>query len=279
MANRDAHGSVTVGWKSPVVVCRHLVATRRTTDKIEQAANGSSHWDLMTGTGEEGTLRGYHGRVPRCARRHAVDRCPKLIRRRAITAALAEPTGQSVRVRNGEPAAWPKRLTDMIERCLMVLGVFAFVLAPGGAQAKKSIEPSHRIAISPRSGPPGTVVTVKGSRCPPRGWSQYTWTVHVQTGHVDSSDAAGSGGVVQPSGEPRTPIGFTAEGYPGRVDVDTSPNKKGRWTARLVIPEQGHGTFPATPGTYPVTALCYAEEGAEAGRVNYQAGTFKVTAR
>jgi hypothetical protein len=84
---------------------------------------------------------------------------------------------------------------------------------------------------------------------------------------------------VQPSGgTPSTPIAFTQQGYAGRVDADAVPNKQGRWSVQFPIPEAGHSIFPATPGKYPVTALCYATEGAEAGTVSYNVGIFKVTA-
>jgi hypothetical protein len=46
------------------------------------------------------------------------------------------------------------------------------------------------------------------------------------------------------------------------------------------MPAKSQASFPpTTPGKYPVYALCYATEGAEAGQVNYKVGTFKVTAR
>ena len=43
--------------------------------------------------------------------------------------------------------------------------------------------------------------------------------------------------VTQPTGTPTTPIGFTQEGYPGRVDVETQPHRRGFWTARFTIPK------------------------------------------
>jgi hypothetical protein len=40
----------------------------------------------------------------------------------------------------------------------------------------------------------------------------------------------------------------------------------------------GHGqSFPATPGTYPVTASWYANDGSNVGKVVYADTTFDVT--
>ena len=86
---------------------------------------------------------------------------------------------------------------------------------------------------------------------------------------------------MQPTGgTPTTPIAFATVGYPGRVDADTAPNTKGRWSARFTMAAKSERSLPPTmPGKYPVYALCYATEGAEAGQVNYKVGTFKVTAK
>ena len=130
-------------------------------------------------------------------------------------------------------------------------------------------------AVHPTSGPPGTTVTVHGSGCPQPGWGDYSWRVHVGTGAAGTTRVPSS--VTPPSGEPKTPIAFTDQGYPGRVEVEVTPGRKGRWVAHLTIPTKGHSVFPATPGKYPVGALCYAMEGAEAGQVNYNLGTFTVT--
>jgi hypothetical protein len=87
-------------------------------------------------------------------------------------------------------------------------------------------------------------------------------------------------------GQARTVTGDTAQrgadvadrvhrpGVSGRVDGEVVPGPDGRWIAHLTIPEQGASAFPATPGRYPITALCYATEGAEAGYVSYRARHF-----
>ena len=137
--------------------------------------------------------------------------------------------------------------------------------------------PATTIAVHPRSGPPGTTITVRGSACPPSDRGQYIWTVHVGTDPSWATPAPSR--VTPPSGEPTSPIGFTARGYPGRVDGEVVPGPDGRWIAHLTIPERGTSAFPATPGRYPITALCYATEGAEAGFVSYRARAFLVTPR
>ena len=170
---------------------------------------------------------------------------------------------------------------SMSTRLFVVLSLLGGLALAGATHAVGATPPtSPGITISPRSGPVGTVVTVKGAGCPPNGWGHYSWTVHVQTGLVDTSNPLDAGRVVQPTGTPTTPIAFTTQGYPGRVDVDTAPNEHGRWTARFKMPAKAQPSFPPTqPGKYPVYALCYATEGAEAGQVNYKVGTFKVTAK
>ena len=83
--------------------------------------------------------------------------------------------------------------------------------------------------------------------------------------------------VTTPNGDPRTPIAFATDLYPGKVETDVVPQANGRWIARLTIPKRVALGAPTMPGHYPIGALCYATEGAEAGLVNYQAASFTVT--
>jgi hypothetical protein len=71
-----------------------------------------------------------------------------------------------------------------------------------------------------------------------------------------------------------TPIAFTAEGYIGRADAYTTPASDGTWSTDITIP--GSGDLAAVAGNYPIDALCYANEGAEAGTIGYPAQTFSV---
>ena len=168
----------------------------------------------------------------------------------------------------------------MSTRLFVVLSLVGGLALAGATHAVGAPLTSSGITISPTSGPVGTVVTVKGAGCPPASWAHYSWTVHVQTGLVGTTGPQDAGRTVEPSGTPKTPIAFTTQGYPGRVDVDTTPNRQGRWSARFTMRAKAQPSFPPTmPGKYPVYALCYATEGGEAGQVEYKVGTFTVTAK
>lgn len=137
--------------------------------------------------------------------------------------------------------------------------------------------PSTTITVSPHRGPAGTTITVKGAACPQAGWAHETWHVHVGTGLAGTTPAPAK--ATPPSGDPKTPIAFTDSLYPGKVEADVTPRPDGRWVARFVLPKTVALGIPTTPGRYPIGALCYAAEGAEAGLVNYTAGSFVVTGR
>jgi hypothetical protein len=156
---------------------------------------------------------------------------------------------------------------------LAVLPVASCLLlaVPTGASAQEA----PTATIEPTTGPPGTTVTVSGSGCPSPSWGDYSWSVHVQVRR--STESPSSGQVAEPTGEePRGPVGFTAEGYTGRADADAAPAEDGSWTVRLTIPG-AQDNFPAVAGEYPISALCYAEQGLEAGSISYGQPVFTVT--
>ena len=130
--------------------------------------------------------------------------------------------------------------------------------------------------VEPVSGPPGTVVVVSGGSCPEPSWyASYNWKVHVQISPEGAAPSAGQ--ITAPTGEPPSGgFGFTMEGYPGRMDADTTPASDGAWSVTLKIPDAGDD-FPAVPGVYPISALCYPAEGANLGHVIYAQPLFEVT--
>jgi hypothetical protein len=155
---------------------------------------------------------------------------------------------------------------------VMVMSPSIAVLVPmGGGVVHAAVAPS--LAIEPTTGPAGTNIHVTGTGCPDPSWdTSLTWTVHVQIETQGSTSRAGT--VTQPSGTPTTPIAFPAIGYPGVAVASATPAADGTWSADITIP--GDGAFAAGPGSYPIGALCYATEGAEAGTIDYAGETFVV---
>ena len=155
---------------------------------------------------------------------------------------------------------------------VMVMVVLSAVLTPmAGRVVHAEVSPS--LAIEPTTGPAGTTIHVIGTGCPDPSWdTSLTWTVHVQIQEQGSTPRAGT--VTPPSGTPTTLIVFPAVGYPGAAAATATPAAEGTWSADITIP--GDGPFAAGPGSYPIGALCYAMEGAEAGTIDYAAVTFVV---
>jgi hypothetical protein len=152
---------------------------------------------------------------------------------------------------------------------LMVVTI-VFVAA-GSARSSATESPS--MTIDPTNGLAGTTIHVSGSGCPDASWdTSLTWLVHVQIQPAGSTPSTGA--VTQPSGAPKTQIGFTQEGYAGRADATATAASDGTWSTDITIP--GGGSMVAGPGNYPIGALCYAQEGAEAGTMAYAAQTFAV---
>jgi hypothetical protein len=151
--------------------------------------------------------------------------------------------------------------------------LFVFGLSTGASAAQGS---PPAVSIEPSTGPAGTTITVSGTGCPQGGWGAFTWQVHVAVGHNGAAPSAGS--ITEPDGAAANGVGtfFTQEGYAGRADADATPDSSGSWSVQLKMPGPGDN-FPATPGTYPVGALCYATEGTNVGRVAYAAAGFDVT--
>jgi hypothetical protein len=129
------------------------------------------------------------------------------------------------------------------------------------------------LTIAPVTGPAGTTIHVSGTGCPDSSWdTSLHWHVHVQIAPAGSASATLT--VTPPSGTPKTPIAFTTEGYPGRADADTTSASAGSWSTDITIPATGD--LAAGSGSYPITALCFAAEGAEAGTIRYPSETFVV---
>jgi hypothetical protein len=85
------------------------------------------------------------------------------------------------------------------------------------------------------------------------------------------------GSVTPPTGTtPETPVGFSAVGWPGRADADATVAKDGSWTTHISVPEMPHG-WPTAK--YPVGAVCYANEGAEAGMIQYADALLTITSK
>ena len=141
----------------------------------------------------------------------------------------------------------------------------------GTGTGRAAVSPSF--AIDPTGGIEGTTIHVSGTGCPDSSWdAAFTWRVHVQIQPEGSTPPPGV--VTQPSGTPATAVAFTQEGYPGRADATATPAADGTWSTDITIPATG--TLAAVPGNYPIGALCYASEGAEAGTIRYPAQTFIV---
>jgi hypothetical protein len=152
-----------------------------------------------------------------------------------------------------------------------VVAIAGAFVATGAQSGGAATSPS--LTADPTHGPAGTTILVSGTACPDPSWdTSLTWRVHVQIQPPGSAPATGE--VTPPSGTPTTPIGFTAEGYPGRADATATPAADGTWSTQVTIPDSG--PLAAVPGTYPIGALCYAIEGAEAGTIVYPAQTFTV---
>jgi hypothetical protein len=161
-------------------------------------------------------------------------------------------------------------------------GVFAFCVMCSlfvlglstGAGATEGSPPA--VSIEPTTGPAGTTITVSGTGCPQGEWGAFTWQVHVGVGRNGEVPSAGS--ITEPDGSAANGVGtsFTQDGYPGRADADATPDTSGSWSVQLKIPGPGDN-LPATPGRYPVGAVCYAKEGTNVGRVNYATAQFDVT--
>jgi hypothetical protein len=152
----------------------------------------------------------------------------------------------------------------------LLLFVGAAVLVPASAGAAGN-EPS--LTIGPTSGLPGTTIHVRGSGCPDASWdTTLTWRVRVQTQQPDTTPSSGS--VTQPSGTPTTPITFPLVGYTGLAEATVAPASDGTWSTDITIPTTGD--FAAPPGFYAIGALCYADEGIEAGTIEYAAQTFEL---
>ena len=150
-------------------------------------------------------------------------------------------------------------------------------MAGGAAETQPAVPAA---TIDPASASPGDTITVSGGGCPQPGWdASLTWTVHVQISAPDSLAALPPPrGITAPTGEkPHSPVAFTAEGYTGRSDATGSPRADGTWSVPLEVPGPGD-PFPAAPGQYPISALCFAAEGAEAGTVAYALPILTVTA-
>jgi hypothetical protein len=155
---------------------------------------------------------------------------------------------------------------------LVVVVVATIVLVASGSVTSRAAE-SPSLTIDPTFGLPGTTIHVSGTGCPDSSWDiSLTWLIHVQIRPAGSTPSAGV--VTQPSGTPMTPIAFTAEGYVGRADAFVTPAGDGTWSTDITIP--GTGDLAAVAGNYPIDALCYAQEGAEAGTIGYAAQTFAV---
>ena len=152
----------------------------------------------------------------------------------------------------------------------VVMAAIALVAAGAGTSRADGL-PS--LTIDPTAGPAGTTIGVSGTGCPDASWDgSLTWRVHVQIREPGSTPSPG--GVTSASGSPKTVIAFTAEGYPGRADATATPAADGTWSTDITIP--GSGPTLALPADYPVSALCYAHEGAEGGTIEYPAATFVV---
>lgn len=164
-----------------------------------------------------------------------------------------------------------RRLTLLLLSVLSAIGVATPWLATtAGAAAAPSL------AITPTNGPAGTTIHVSGTGCPDSSWdTTLHWAIHVTIAARDSAATVLT--VTQPNGTPHTPLGFTLEGYPGRADASTAPASDGSWAVDVTIPATG-GVLAAVPGTYPVTATCYATEGVEAGTITYPSQGFTVPA-
>lgn len=174
-------------------------------------------------------------------------------------------------------------LEKSLRRCAVVVAGLLVVsgwvsLSDGAAETAPPAVPAA--TIDPASASPGDTITVSGSECPQSGWDKsLAWTVHVQISAPDSLTALPPPrGVTAPTGEmPHSPVAFTAEGYTGRSDATGSPRADGTWLVPLEVPGPGE-PFPAEPGQYPISALCFAAEGAEAGTVGYARPSLIVTA-
>ena len=147
------------------------------------------------------------------------------------------------------------------------------LLAPLAGEAVGE-DPTPSLAISSTAGFAGTTIHVSGTGCPDTTWdTSLHWSVHVETEPAGSAPQPLR--VTAPSGTPMTPIGFALPTHAGIAIADVAPAPDGSWSADLRIPD---AVFAAGPGNYPVSALCYAAEGTEAGMIEYAAQTFAVAA-
>jgi hypothetical protein len=165
----------------------------------------------------------------------------------------------------------------MTRRLLLLATILALPLLSVGA-ASGATDPV--LTISPNQGtvlPAGLTIHVTGTGCPDGAWDDsLQWRVHVQT--LQGGSAPTSLVVTSPSGTPSTVLAFPALGYPGAATADTTPAADGSWAVDLVVP--GSGDLAAEPGkTYPVSAICYAAEGIEAGTITYASQSFTAFAK
>ena len=144
-------------------------------------------------------------------------------------------------------------------------------IALGTAPSIAAESPS--LTIEPNGGLPGTLIHVSGTGCPDATWdTQLTWQVRVQTEQPGTTPSAGA--VTPPSGTPTTPIAFPAVAYPGFVESTVTPASDGTWQTDITIPTTGD--FAGPSGIYEIGALCYADEGVEAGTIEYAAHSFEL---
>ena len=167
---------------------------------------------------------------------------------------------------------------SVMRRLTLVLLCFLWAIGLAGpwlAATAASAAATPSLAIAPTSGPAGTTIHVSGTSCPDTSWdTTLHWAVHVQVLPGGSADAALT--VTPPNGTPHTPFVYTLEGYPGRADASTSAASDGSWAVDVTVP--AIGGLAAVPGTYPVSATCYATEGTEAGTIGYPSQDFTVPA-